>query len=272
MMIDETQIESSILQQMTNRMSRRAFGQKAVAAGVGLAAAGAMTSFGRGVDAATITDVDILNFALNLEYLEAEFYTIVTTGQTISQAGIGVTGVGAQGPTLGGAKIPLSRGLMSLMVELAADEQAHVKLLRGALGAAAIAKPTIDFSVAGMFDEKSVLLISRILEDVGVSAYGGAAPLISDKGILGTAARILATEAEHTGAVRYYMSQFGTMAPSPIDSFDNVTRIISADPTTALTAIRTPSQVLSIVFLNANAGASRGGLFPNGVNGNINAV
>jgi hypothetical protein len=272
MMTDEMNATADLLNDVQSRMTRRSFAQSVVAAGVGLAAAGAITPFSRGVDAATITDVDILNFALNLEYLEAEFYTIVTTGLTIAQAGIGVTGTGAQGPTLGGAKIALSGGLLSLAKELAADEQAHVTLLRGALGAAAIAKPTIDFSIAGAFDDKSFLLISRILEDVGVTAYGGAAPLITDKAILGTAARILATEAEHTGAIRYYISQFGTMHPSPVDALDNVSRIISADPTTALTAVRTPSQVLAIVFQNTNAGASRGGLFPFGVNGTINAV
>lgn len=100
----------------------------------------------------------------------------------------------------------------------------------------------------------------------------GAAPLIADKNILGTAARILATEAEHTSAIRYYLSQFTSIRPGPIDATDVVTRIISADIPTGLTKTRTPSQVLSLVFIKATPGTSRGGVFPNGVNGPLNAV
>ena len=57
------------------------------------------------VKAGSITDVDILNFALNLEYLEAEFYTMATTGQTLVQRGFTLTGTGKSGPTLGGKKV-----------------------------------------------------------------------------------------------------------------------------------------------------------------------
>lgn len=266
---DAVRVDPELIGYVKNRMSRRAFTRSAMFGAAGMAAAGALTSIKL---EAAVTDVDILNFALNLEYLEAEFYTVITTGLTIAQSGIGVSGVGTQGPTVGGGRVALSQPVMNLAVELARDEQAHVTLLRGALGAAAIAKPTIDFSVAGVFDEISYLKVSRILEDVGVTAYGGAAPLITDKSILGTAARILATEAEHVGAVRYHISQFTNIRPGAIDGFDIVSRIISADTATGLTAVRTPSQVLALVFQNPAPGATRGALFPNGVNGTINAV
>src|SRR5262249_10247916 len=86
-----------------------------------------------------ITDVDILNFALNLEYLEAEFYTVATTGSTLSQI-TDVTGSGAAGATTGGAKVNFTDpALMAIAQQLAADEQNHVKLIRGALGSMAIA-------------------------------------------------------------------------------------------------------------------------------------
>jgi hypothetical protein len=271
-MTDELTVTSSLLNNVYQRMTRRAFARTAMAAGVGLAAASAVTPFSRGLDAATITDVDILNFALNLEYLEAEFYTLVTTGLTIAQVGIGVTGTGAQGPTIGGGKIALSsRGWDWRSSWPRTNRRTSTLARRARRRGGSRSRPSTSAS-SGCWTTRASCWSSAFLEDVGVSAYGGAAPLIADKGILGTTARILATEAEHTGAIRYYISQFGTQRPALIDAFDNNSRIISADPATALTAIRTPSQVLAIVFQNTTAGATQGALFPNRVNATINTV
>src|ERR1700678_968765 len=101
-----------------------------------------------------VTDAEILTFALNLEYLEAEFYTVATTGQYINQAaGITITGTGNPGPTTGGQRVDLfTTGLLPLIQEIAADEQAHVKLIQGALTAAGvtpIAKPAINLAALG---------------------------------------------------------------------------------------------------------------------------
>jgi hypothetical protein len=63
--------------------------------------------------------VDILNFALNLEYLEAEFYTVATTGKTIEQSGIAVSGTGNPGPTTGGNTVNLTNS--SNKTELTGD-------------------------------------------------------------------------------------------------------------------------------------------------------
>src|ERR1700730_17656709 len=94
-------------------VSRRRFGKGAVIAGVGAASLttlGGLLTTSKSVLSplsaeADGADVDILNFALNLEYLEAEFYTVVTTGQTIDQIGIGIDGAGTLGPTTGGAQV-----------------------------------------------------------------------------------------------------------------------------------------------------------------------
>ena len=167
------------------------------------------------VHAQSVDDADILNFALNLEYLEAEFYTVATTGKTIREIGIGVNGVGNSGPTTGGARVALELGsvfpqrLHNVALEIAYDEQQHVKLLRSALGSYAVAKPAINLDALGIgfANFRQFLKLSRAFEDTGVSAYAGAAPLISSKAYLGVAAQILATEAYHSGNVRLMISE-----------------------------------------------------------------
>ena len=91
--------------------------------------------------AQSITDTDILNFALNLEYLEGEFYSVATSGKRLSELGIGVTGRGRAGDTTGGSKVSLDDRIGTIAASIAADEQAHVTFLRTALRSDAVAKP-----------------------------------------------------------------------------------------------------------------------------------
>jgi len=237
------------------------------------------------VSAQAITDADILNFALNLEYLEAEFYTVVTTGKTIEEIGIGVSGTGTPGPTTGGHKVNFREGFfwlgdldarvtMDIAEELAYDEQQHVLLLRAALGSAAVAKPAISLDALGIgfANFREYLQLARAFEDVGVSAYAGAAPLISSKEYLQVAAQILATEALHSGNIRKQVQ--GHFIPTtPLDNLDVLPPPSGKQWFTvnsqALAIIRTTSQVLKIVY---GGGTSSGGFFPNGVNGTINTA
>jgi hypothetical protein len=163
-----------------------------------------------------------------------------------------------------------------LALELAADERYHVALIQDtivALGGTPVAKPAINLAALGTSfyaSETNFLKLARVFEEIGVTAYGGAAPLISSKTVLGYAARILATEAEHVGGIRALMSQYGTTA-SLIDSVDVLpppsgTMYFSTN-SDAITAIRTPAQVLYDAFGGA-ASATSGGFFPAGVNGN----
>jgi Ferritin-like domain len=238
------------------------------------------------VKAGSITDVDILNFALNLEYLEAEFYTVVTTGKTIEQSGIAITGTGKQGPTTGGAKVNLeifgddkepTGKLQAIVQEITFDEQQHVMLLRSALGADAIAKPTINLSALGTGFQgyRHFTALARAFEDVGVSAYGGAAPLISSKEILGTAARIALTEAYHAGNLRL-VAAVDDAPTFAVDSQDILPPPSGKQYFTvnsqALSLVRTPGEVLAIVYHNSTPGATGGGFFPDGVNGAITTV
>ncbi len=168
------------------------------------------------------TDAEILNFALNLEYTEAEFYTYAVTGQGIEALGLATDGKGTYGPTTGGRKAEISDPILRAVAEeLAFVERQHVKLLRSVLGRAAIAKPPINLNGLGIgfANEAEYLTVSRYMEDTGISAYAGASTLIKSKVILGTAARILADEAYHMGNIRLMIAQKGIKVP-PIDALD----------------------------------------------------
>jgi hypothetical protein len=274
-----------------NTFSRRNFAQKIGAAGLGVAGAvwlgghAATLGLTSQVNAQSITDADILNFALNLEYLEAEFYTRVTTGKTIEEIGIPVSGTGTPGPTVGGNEVNFRAGRFWLneheagvtrriAEELAYDEQQHVMLLRSALGSAAVAKPAINLDALGFGfgNYREYLQVARAFEDVGISAYAGAAPLISSKTYLQVAAQILATEALHSGDIRKQVQGFDIQT-SPVDGLDVLPppsgKSFFTVNTQALAIIRTTSQVLSIVY---GGGTAEGGFFPNGMNGVITSA
>ena len=256
---------------------RRSFVKK-----MGMASAGLAAFLGTVETAdAQVTDVDILQFALNLEYLEAEFYTMARMGKSIAEMGIGITGSGTTGATTGGKQVTFIEGstLARSADEIGADERAHVQLLRGALTAAGVspvAKPAINLNALGIGfgSQEEFIALARAFEDVGVTAYGAAAPLISSKAYLATAARILAAEAEHTGNLRLHAALYNvkTTALDPVDILPppSGSRFNSLDAT-GLTAVRTPGQVLYIVY-GGTAGAKSGAFFPSGMNGNLNTA
>src|SRR6202046_1343624 len=99
---------------------------------------------------ATLMDSDYLNFALNLEYLEANFYNLAVYGVTIDKLStpIGITGTGTQGTVTtkaNFAKVPFANATIAAYAkETAIEEGKHVSFLRGALGSAAVAQPAIN--------------------------------------------------------------------------------------------------------------------------------
>ena len=265
---------------------------------------------------AVLQDQDTLNFALNLEYLEAQFYSYAVTGAGIPAVllanGNGNTTV--QGTVTGGRQVPFTDPVVQQYArEIAADEIAHVALLRSALGAAAVAQPALNIdgsatgaftalaraagivSATGTFDpylnDENFLLGAYIFEDVGVTAYKGAAAQINTALLIDAAAGILATEAYHAGLIRTVLYSKGLTTPSlrtnaglisdARDSLDGTTTDLDQGivgdatmsnlvPTDAngLVFGRTAGQVLNILYLNSNAVVG-GGFFPNGFNGNI---
>jgi hypothetical protein len=188
-------------------------------------------------------DVDVLNFALNLEYLEATFYSYAAFGTPLASASTG--GTGAQGTVTGGRAVTFTDPVVQQYArEIAGDEIAHVNFLRSALGSAAVALPALNidggangaFTAAaraaglvpatGTFDpyasDENFLLGAFIFEDVGVTAYKGASTLITNKAYLEAAAGILAAEAYHAGLVRTVLYRKGLDTPSLRTSADAI--------------------------------------------------
>lgn len=208
---------------------RRRFLRSAGVTGLGVIGASALSG-GSAVaeqvqeDASRIGDASVLNFALNLEYLEAQFYLHAVTGSGLPDKL--TSGKGDRGHVRGGRRVHFeSKMIREYAHEIAHDELAHVRFLRAALGNGAVAQPQINLKrsftlaaqAAGLvkpgqsFDafanEANFLLAAFLFEDVGVTAYKGAAPLIKNKTYLEAAAGILATEAYHAANIR--TSMFG---------------------------------------------------------------
>jgi hypothetical protein len=213
-------------------LSRRTFLAGASAIAAGSVVAGCSNNASPSVPSG-YTDADVLNFALNLEYLEAQFYLYAATGAGLASsdtsAPSGYTGAFTEGTlTVGSAAqvAGLSSAQQEILNEIAYEEMTHVKFLRSALSSAAVPMPDIDLSFFGPlavaagittvasgtgsfnpFSSFDYFLVGAfIFEDVGVTAYSGAAPLISAAGVtsgyLTAAAGILAVEAYHAGYVR----------------------------------------------------------------------
>ena len=295
---------SLLARKTSRRKALRNFGLGAL----GLASVGTLARFGSTADAATVLpldrqDLDILNFLLNLEYLEAEYYSYATTGAGFEAQGVGVSGQGTPGPVIikANPQVPfVSPDIQQYANEIATNEVEHVHYLRTILGASVVARPMIDlagsFTVAAMsagvitpaqtFDpfanETNFLLGAFIFEDVGVTAYRGAAPFLANRTALSSAAGLLGTEGYHAAIVRTKIFETGTAAQTAAGQIsdlrdtldrsgdddqgvvvDGNANIVPTD-SNGLVFARTAAQVLSILYLSPTA--TRGGFFPNGVN------
>ncbi|SPN97613.1 related to stress response protein rds1p [Cephalotrichum gorgonifer] len=150
--------------------------------------------------AAGLTDLDILNFALTLEWLEATFYQD------------GIAQLGAEAFTALGLSAEQVNGL----VEVGNTEFAHASFLQGAIaqGGASPVQPC-EYSFP-FTDAAGMIQLAAILENVGVGAYLGAAQLVSDASILTAAGSILTVEARHQTLARTIQAQIPV--PQPFDA------------------------------------------------------
>jgi rubrerythrin len=164
--------------------------------GTALAKGAPPRSFGKG-------DIGILNYALTLEYLESSFYNQATSGGKITNA-----------------------ALKAFLKTVTTDENAHVKLLKGALGSKAVKKPKFDFMGIPR-DPAKFAATAYVLENTGVHAYLGQAANIKDPKILLTAASIVTVEARHSGAIGLYLGK--AIAPSgPLDTGFSAAKVLKA--------------------------------------------
>jgi hypothetical protein len=248
--------------------------------------------------AAAITDVDILNFALNLEYLEAEFYHRAVYGNGLPSNLTSAPDGSPGGTVTGGTEVAFADPIIKeFAMEVANDEFNHVAFLRKELGSAAVAEPDINLGtsfaalgmaagIAGTFNpyasQNMFLLGGFIFEDVGVTAYHGAATLITHKTYLAAAAGILAVEAYHAAEFRVQIFQKGLSGPADKISYlrrelsgvnddqgtnlAGVANIVPTDPH-SIAFSRNTSQVLNIVY--GGGAASDYLFFPNKLNGTI---
>jgi hypothetical protein len=266
------------------------------AAGTGIIA-GCGSSGGMQVKAAGPSETDVLNFALNLEYLEATFYSYVVTGGDIPSASTG----GGPAPTGAPSSTPnfQTGEIADMFAEIYYDELSHVNDLRSVLGGMAVARPQLALGALGTVSTANYITFARLFEDVGVTAYAGAATDLTGTN-LQYAAQILAVEAFHSGAIRLIDIQQGvpylpssvipsdgldvppydagsislaSAGPAASGGFFATAGAKGADSTPAGFAYtRTPSQVLAIVYANNTTGTAKGGFYPNGMNGYITTV
>ena len=291
---------------LNSRHFMAALGMTGVAAGAGMMS-GCSTSNSVAVTTASTAQIDMLNFALNVKYLQATFYSFIAKGTDLT--GSAVTN---SGPITGGTAALTFTGVNAQQItdmvnEIYYDEKNHVSTLMSLLGISAVFRPAINLGGFGTINATNALSIARLLEDVGVTAYAGIIGSLSSSDIT-LLGQIMGADSLHAGILRltalqnpsiaaYIKADTLDVAPFDPGAASNAGPTASggffatAGATTASTAnpagfafTRTISQALAILFGTETAtgsttsvtvaaiGTTSGGFFPNGVNGNLNKV
>jgi len=175
--------------------------KSALAAGGVIGGGAALGALAAPAGAATASDVAILNYALTLEYLEAAFYTEAARVRN------------------------WSGDLRRFVTVVGAHERAHVAALKKALGSAAVASPSFDFK-GTTESEAAFRKTSQLLEDTGVMAYAGQAPLVDSDAVLGAALAIHTVEARHASWIRHLNG--ASPAPVAFDKPKTMTQVLAA--------------------------------------------
>jgi len=286
-------------------LSRRSFLSRA-GAGTGVLAAALANGCG-GSGSTTPTppppvvpltpDMDLLNFVLNLQYLEAEFYLRAATGQGLAVADAGTNA----GSVTGGTQVSFATpAIQEYALELAGDELLHVRFLRNILASAAVSRPAIDLTngfnvfaqmsgIGSTFnpfaDEMSFVVGAFFFEDLIVTALHGAATTFTSKSLLLASTGVMAIDAYHAGEIRTLVSGFGAPYLTYANQISTLRATLGGGNETPVSGYsivaedndcaawqRTTDQVLHVVYATGAGVVSKGGFFPNGMSGTITAT
>jgi hypothetical protein len=158
------------------------------------------------------SDIDILNYALTLEYLEAEFYKQAVASGAITQPEV-----------------------RAFATTVASHEATHVKTLKGILGSKAVKKPKFDFGDT-VTNQDKFKMTAQVLEDTGVAAYAGQGPNLLQRPLVVAALSIHSVEARHAAWIRFINSSGGLRgtgtsslpAPKAFDKALSEKKVLSA--------------------------------------------
>ncbi len=277
----------------------------AQAAAASTASAASTAATPSSIGAVSAADAPTVNFALNLQYLAAQFYTHASTNAGLPASAL--TGVGAQGASTNGLQLlapaPAPARYAS---EIATDKTSRLAEVRTALSSAAVGQPAMELSasvapatagdsqttVAAMVgaatnafsSDRAFLLAALLFEDVSGAAFRGALTQVTSAAGQTVLTDLLADSTYHAGLLRSTLVAEGASEASLTNlstirrSLDGVTPpdadaatdgqdIVTSNGYVAAFT-RTPAQALNVLYLTPSA-ASAGGFFPQGLNGAI---
>lgn len=183
-----------------------------------------------------LSDTDILNYALTLEYLEATFYLRADSSDALpagaTVAALDPDGAAAPGSVPGLATVnfpaPSTNSAATFFRTVRDHEITHVLALQAALGSNALARSAFAFNFGSAYASAANFMnTSLALEDTGVTAYLGQAANLDSLTTLGTAGSILGVEAEHAASVRLLLGMPITVNNAAFDTPQTTTQVLA---------------------------------------------
>jgi hypothetical protein len=202
-----------------------ALGMTGAVAGAALMSGCNATTTPIAVTTAGAGQTNILNFLLNLEYLQATLYSFLTGANITSPSAALTTNsgaiTGAPAALAVGTPTQMSQQIIDLLNEMYFDEVNHVIGLQSVLGSVAVPRPAINLAAFGAITGSNALSIARLLEDVGVTAYAGAIAGLSTSNAT-YSGQVLGVESFHSGALRLLTIQNSTTIATPLLALDGL--------------------------------------------------